>query len=140
MPPLNSVFGVPRDDLILSFDALDAEARYALEPASDLTPERMYEKQWALALLDRVLGRLDAEMTAEGKSALFEAIKDTLAGDFSATYAAIGNRLGMSEGAVKVAAHRLRRRYRTLLRDEIAQTVSDPDQIADEIRHLLSCL
>ena len=125
---------------VISFDALDAETRYRLEPASDLTPERMFEKQWALSLLDHVLSRLDAEMAAVGKSTLFETLKDTLTGSRSSTYAAIGVELGMSEGAVKVAAHRLRRRYRALLREEIAQTVTGADEIAEEIHYLLSCL
>ena len=125
---------------VISFDSLDAEARYRLEPATDLTPERMFEKQWALSLLDRVLSRLDAEMAADGKSELFESLKETLTGARSITYAAIGAALGMSEGAVKVAAHRMRRRYRALLREEIAQTVAGADDIGDEIRYLLSCL
>ena len=125
---------------VISFDSLDAETRYRLEPAADLTPERMFEKQWALSLLEHVLSRLHAEMVAEGKSALFAALKDTLTGDRSSTYAAIGADLGMTEGAVKVAAHRLRRRYRALLREEIAQTVATSEEIGEEIRYLLSCL
>ncbi len=125
---------------VVSLDALDAETRYRLEPAQDLTPEKMFEKQWALALLEHVLSRLHGEMVAEGKSALFEALKDTLTGARSLTYAAIGGELGMSEGAVKVAAHRMRRRYRDLLRAEIAQTVANEDEIGDEIKYLLACL
>lgn len=125
---------------VISFDSLDAETRYRLEPASDLTPEKMFEKQWALALLEQVLSRLHGELAADGKSALFEALKDTLTGVRSTTYAAIGAELGMSEGAVKVAAHRMRRRYRNLLREEISQTVASSDEIGDEIRYLLSCL
>ena len=125
---------------VISFDSLDAETRYRLEPADDLTPERMFEKQWALSLLERVLSRLDAEMAANGKLELFEALKDTLTGARPIGYASIGAALGMSEGAVKVAAHRMRRRYRALLREEIAQTVAGADDIGDEIRYLLSCL
>ena len=125
---------------VISLDGLDAETRYRLEPASDLTPEKMFEKQWALSLLEHVLSRLDAEMAAAGKSALFAALKDTLTGVRPITYAAIGAELGMSEGAVKVAAHRMRGRYRDLLREEIAQTVADPDEVKDEIRYLLLCL
>jgi RNA polymerase sigma-70 factor (ECF subfamily) len=125
---------------VISFDSLNAETRYRLEPAQDLTPEKMFEKQWALSLLEHVLSRLHAEMVADGKSALFEALKDTLTGVRSITYAAIGAELGMSEGAVKVVAHRIRRRYRDLLREEIAQTVASSDEIGDEIRYLLSCL
>jgi RNA polymerase sigma-70 factor (ECF subfamily) len=125
---------------VISFDSLDAETRYRLEPAAELTPEKMFEKQWALSLLEHVLSRLQGGMVAEGKSALFEALKDTLTGGRSSTYAAIGVELGMSEGAVKVAVHRMRRRYRALLREEIAQTVTSADEIGDEIRYLLSCL
>ncbi|MBL7043981.1 MAG: hypothetical protein ISR77_35465 [Pirellulaceae bacterium] len=79
-------------------------------------------------------------MTNNEKKALFEGLKDTLTGARSIGYAAIGAELGMSEGAVKVAAHRMRRRYRALLREEIAQTVASSDEIGDEIRYLLSCL
>ena len=86
------------------------------------------------------MSRLQAELAAEGKAALFEALQDTLAGGGTSGYAAIGARLGMSEGAVKVAAHRLRRRYRALLREEILQTVSSDEEVEDEIRYLLTCL
>jgi len=105
-----------------------------------LTPEKLFEKQWALSLLEHVLTRLRAELADQGKSALFDALKDTLTGVASVPYAAIGVRLGMSEGAVKVAVHRLRRRYRAILEEEIAHTVASPDGIRDEIRYLLSCL
>lgn len=125
---------------VISFDSLDAETRYRLEPAQGLTPEKMFEKQWALSLLEHVLSRLHAELVADGKSALFDALKDTLTGVRSTTYAAIGVELNMSEGAVKVAAHRMRRRYRDLLREEISQTVTSSDEVGDEIRYLLSCL
>ena len=126
--------------IVISFDSLDAETRYRREPSSDLTPERMFEKQWALSLLERVLSRLHAELAVVGHSALFEALEDALAGVPSTTYAAIGAKLDMTEGAVKVAAHRMRRRYRVLLQEEISQTVADSDEIGDEIRYLLSCL
>ena len=125
---------------VISLDRLDAESRYRLEPAQDLTPEKMFQKQWALSVLERVLSRLHAELAAEGKAALFEALKDALTGGQGSRYAAIGAALGMSEGAVKTAAHRLRRRYRALLQEEIAQTVASPDEIEDEIRYLASCL
>ena len=125
---------------VISFDALDAETRYRLEPASDLTPERLFEKQWALSLLEQVLSRLQTEMIAAQKSALFEALRDTLTGTPSIPYATIAAQLAMTEGAVKTAAHRMRRRYRDLLRDEIAQTVASPEEVKDEIRYLLSCL
>ncbi|MGA2034169.1 MAG: sigma factor [Thermoguttaceae bacterium] len=125
---------------LISLDCPAAETRYRLEPAQDITPEKMFEKQWALSLLERVLSRLQAELAAEGKASLFQALKDTLTGGRSGRYAVIGAELSMSEGAVKTAAHRLRRRYRALFREEIAQTVAGPDEIEDEIRCLLSCL
>lgn len=118
----------------------DLEARYAQEPADTLTPERIFERQWALALLDQVLARLQAEMTAGGKAALFDALKGHLTGSSTDGHAATAGRLGMTEGAVKTAAHRLRRRYRELLREEIAQTVASPDEIEEEIRYLFDCL
>ena len=123
---------------IVSFENL--EARYLQEPADTLTPERIFERQWAIALLDQVLARLQAEMTADGKAALFDALKDHLIVGRAAGHAVTAARLGMSEGAVKTAAHRLRRRYRELLREEIAQTVASPDEIAAEIRYLFACL
>lgn len=118
----------------------DLEARYCREPAEVLTPERIFEQQWALALLDHVLARLQAEMAAEGKSVLFDAVKDHLTGSRAVGYAATATRLGMTEEAVRVAAYRLRRRYRKLLREEIAQTVASRDDIEEEIRDLFSCL
>jgi RNA polymerase sigma-70 factor (ECF subfamily) len=123
---------------IVSLEGL--EARYCQEPADTLTPERIFEQQWALTLLDQVLARLHAEMTTDGKAALFDALKDHLTGSQAAGYATTATRLGMTEGAVKVAAHRLRRRYRELLREEIAQTVATPDEIEEEIRYLFTCL
>jgi RNA polymerase sigma-70 factor (ECF subfamily) len=125
---------------VVPLDGLDAESRYRLEPAHDLTPEKMYEKQWALALLDRVLSRLEAEQSADGKAEQFAVLKNFLSGSRAESYAAIAERLGTTEGAVKTAVHRLRRRYRELLREEIAQTVASPEEIDEEIRSLLSCL
>ena len=116
------------------------ETRYRLEPADTLTPERLFEQQWALTLLDQVLARLQAEMTASGKAALFESMKGHLAGSRDEGYAATAARLGMSEGGVKVAVHRLRRRYRALLQEEIAHTVATPEEIEEEIRYLFTCL
>jgi RNA polymerase sigma-70 factor (ECF subfamily) len=117
----------------------DGETRYSLEPVDDLTPERVYERRWALTLLGRALARLREEHVAAAKLELFEELKGSLAGGRgTVTLAEIGARIGMSEGAAKVAAHRLRRRYRRLLRQEIADTVATPDQIDDELRHLLN--
>lgn len=118
----------------------DLEARYCKELAETLTPERIFERQWALALLNQVLARLQEEMAIKGKAALFEALKEHLTGHPADGYAATAVRLGMTEGAIKTAAHRLRRRYRKLLKEEIAQTVASPNEIEEEIRYLFDCL
>jgi RNA polymerase sigma factor (sigma-70 family) len=124
---------------IISLDAQTAESRYATEPQDGATPEKIFDRRWALTLLEQVLSRLRVEMAAGGKEALFEELKATLAGEQSA-YARIGQRLGMTEGAVKVAAHRLRQRYRELIRDEIGQTVDNEKDIDEELRDLMSAL
>jgi len=118
-----------------------ADARYAREPAEAMTPERLFERRWALALLDHVLSELRAEYTAAGKEQLFETLKDRLGGASDARpYEAVAAELGMTEGAVKVAVHRLRQRYRDRLRDAIARTLDDPAAVDDEIRHLFAVL
>lgn len=125
----------------LSIDVEAAEGRYGLEPSHDLTPERLYERRWALTLLEHVLSRLEEECTRLGKRPLFEQLRGTLAGDVNQVpYPQVAEALGMSPGAVKVAAHRLRGRYRELLRAEIAQTVERTEDIDDEIRLLLAAL
>jgi RNA polymerase sigma factor (sigma-70 family) len=128
--------------VLIRLDALNAESRYRLEPAHNLTPEKLFERQWALTVLEQVLARLRAEFSVlAGEPAVFDGLKQFLTGSgAAATYAQVAFDLGMTEGAVKVAVHRLRRRYRQLLRAEIAQTVADPDEVDDEIRYLLSCL
>jgi RNA polymerase sigma-70 factor (ECF subfamily) len=126
---------------IVSLDALSAESRYRLEPSHDLTPEKLFERQWALTVLERVLDRLQAELDADGKAALFQGLKPFLTGGRpAASYAEAAAELEMSEGAVKVAVHRLRRRYRQILKEEIAHTVASPEEVDDEIRYLLACL
>ena len=124
----------------LSLDALDAEARYAAEPVEQMTPERLFDRRWALAVLEQVLTRLRNEYTARGQGAIFTALEQVLAGGPKTSYAQIAGQLTMTEGAIKVAAHRLRRRYREILRDEIAQTVSEPALVDEEIRQLLASL
>jgi RNA polymerase sigma-70 factor (ECF subfamily) len=116
-----------------------AEARYACETQA-ASPERLFERRWALALLERVLTRLEADYAAAGQPALFAALKETLTSATAPTYAAIAQTLGTKEGAVKTAAHRLRRRYRDLLQEEIAQTVASPQEIDEEIAYLMKCL
>jgi RNA polymerase sigma-70 factor (ECF subfamily) len=116
-----------------------AEGRFQLEPATDETPEKLFDRRWALSLLDRVLARLRSEMIASDKELQFDRLKTYLIGDQpQLSYAENAIALGMSEGAIKVAVHRLRRRYRDLVRDEILQTVSSPDQVEDELQHLWS--
>jgi RNA polymerase sigma-70 factor (ECF subfamily) len=125
----------------LSIDARDVEGRYLREPADHLTPEALFVRRWALALLEGVLGDVRGEYTRAGKSDLFDALKSTLTGDpRSAPYAEIAGRLGMTEGAVQVAVHRLRSRYRAALRARIAATVADPADIEEEIRDLFAAL
>jgi RNA polymerase sigma-70 factor (ECF subfamily) len=125
----------------LSLDFDDGEKRYSLEPVEEITPERMFERRWALTLLDRVLGRLRDEYAGSGKAELFDALKPLLGGPGTARpYRDIGEDLEMSEGAVKVAAHRVRKRYRDALRQEIEETVDGPEAVDDEIRHLMAAL
>lgn len=126
---------------LLSLDFDDAEHRYHHEPGHDLTAERLFERRWALTLLDQVLDRLRSELRAEGKLDLFEALKGFLAGGSEdASHAAAAKKLGMTPNAVKVASHRLRKRYRQLLREEIERTVHDPGQVDAEIRDLFAAL
>jgi RNA polymerase sigma-70 factor (ECF subfamily) len=125
---------------ILALDLGDADRRYAAEPGHEQTPERLFERRWALTLLDQVLRVLRQRYEAAGQADLFERLKGTLTGAADGAYAEAAAALGMTEGAVKVAAHRLRQRYRALLRDEIAQTVADPDEVDDEVRTLFQAL
>ncbi|HSU54700.1 MAG TPA: ECF-type sigma factor [Candidatus Dormibacteraeota bacterium] len=123
----------------LSLDATDAETRYRLEPADPVSADRIFDRRWAITLLDRVLEQLRGEYIKEDKADMFEKLKFALTGERSKIrYSELADKLGMSEGAVKVAVHRLRQRYREILRREIAQTVSSPEEIEDEIRHLFS--
>jgi RNA polymerase sigma factor (sigma-70 family) len=125
----------------LSIDPCDAERRYACEPAHELTPERIFDRTWALTLLCRVVERLRGEYDDAGRSDRFEALLAVLTRDpASDSHAEIARRLGTTEGNVRVAIHRLRRRYGLLLREEIAATVGDEAQIEGEIRDLFSAL
>jgi RNA polymerase sigma factor (sigma-70 family) len=121
----------------VSLNIQAAESRYRLEPADTLTAERIFERRWALTLLETVLRRLKQSYEAVGKEALFARLEFCLTGERAdLPYAELAARLKMTEGAVKVAIHRLRRRYRELLRAEIAQTVATPEEVDEEIRHL----
>lgn len=121
----------------LPIDLAGAERRYLAEPATAETPERAFQRRWAMTILQRCLARLEAESLAGGKRKLFENLRGRLGGDGDGdSYRELAEQLGMTESAVKVAAHRLRLRCRELLREEIAQTVSDPAAVDDELQHL----
>lgn len=125
--------------LSLAFD--DAEGRYQFEPADVTTPETLYERRWALTLIERVLAALRTDWEASGRTAEFDELKESLLGSGPAGgYAAAATRLGTTEGALKVAAHRLRRKFQTRLRQEIGETVADQAEIDDEIQYLVRAL
>ena len=123
----------------LELDALDPEARYAMEPTQWTDPDVGFDREWAQESIARALVRLRTAVQAEGKGEQFEALKGSLTG-IEPPRSETSARLGMTEGAVKVAVHRLRRRYRELLRAEIAETVSDPSDVDDEMRYLVAAL
>ncbi len=126
---------------LISLDMAAAEERFDLEPADDAAPDKLFERQWALTLLDEVLDRLEQEHQSAGKDGLFHALKQTLMGTReSQPYAELAPKLGLTENNVRVAVHRLRKRYRELIRNEIAQTVESPQDVEDEIRHLFNVL
>jgi RNA polymerase sigma-70 factor (ECF subfamily) len=111
------------------------------ELAETWSADWLYERHWALAVLEQVIGRLESEYLAAGNAALFDRLKEFLVGERGRpTQAEIATELGMTENAVKQAFHRLRQRYRVLLREEIAHTVAQPGDIEDELRHLVSVL
>ena len=127
--------------VLVYLDDDSAEHRYALEPATESTPESLYERRWALALLEGVLLRLDNEYRLEGKGELFDALKSSLTVNRSTVaYPDLAAKLGLAEGAVRVAVHRLRKRYRQLLRAEVAHTVSSPDEVDEEMHYLFQVL
>jgi RNA polymerase sigma-70 factor (ECF subfamily) len=124
--------------LHLSLNTADAEHRYVAEPADGLTPEIFFERRWAATVLENAINRLAEEYAAAGKADLFRQLKDYTWGEgATVSYETIGRASGLSEGAVKVAAHRMRERYRTLLRAEVARTVASAAEAEDELRHLI---
>lgn len=125
----------------ISWDAQTAEARYALEPADHLSPDREFDRRWALNTLETVRGRLRNELAVSGKTELFDLLRPHLFGDIATVkYAEIAARLQMTTVAVKVTVHRLRRRYAELTRLEGSQTLADPADAEQEIRHLIAAL
>ena len=126
---------------VLALEITAAETRFQLEPVDWRSPDRLYEHRWALTLLERVFDRLRQEYRRDGKATLFEETKGCLAQARAAVpYAEAGARLGLSEGALRVAVHRLRQRYRELLRAEVADTVSGPEEVKEELRYLFRVL
>jgi len=125
----------------VSFDAASAEERYRLEPIDQLDAAKLYERRWVTTLFDQVLARLEQEFRDSDKRELFDCLKSSLLADSdSPSYAVLGRRLGLKEDAVKQAVHRMRRRYRELFREEIAQTVAGPGEVEDELKHLFAVL
>jgi RNA polymerase sigma factor (sigma-70 family) len=129
------------DQQTISIDVKNGEGRYQLEPWHDWSPDRLYERRWALTLLEQVLTQLRHEYDTAGKTQLFQKLKEFLTGDQErASYGEMAQEFEMSEGALRVAVHRLRRRYSELFRTEIAHTVSSPEEIEEEMQHLLEVL
>ena len=123
---------------IFSLDLAAAEQRFDLESADHATPDKAFDQAWATALLDKVLSQLEAEFRREGKIQLFDMLKQTLTGSReSQPYGVLAAQLSINEGAVKTAVHRLRKRYRQLLEAEIANTVTSPGEVKEEMRYLL---
>jgi RNA polymerase sigma factor (sigma-70 family) len=126
---------------ILSLDWAAAEQRFDLEPVDHATPYQAFDRNWATALLEEVLNQLEEEYKRDGKLEMFRALKQTLTGvRESQPYASLAERLGIAEGALRVAVHRLRKRYRALLEAEIANTVSSPGEVKEEMAYLLQTI
>jgi RNA polymerase sigma-70 factor (ECF subfamily) len=127
--------------LVVSFDQFEPEERFAPEPADTASPEVLFDRRWAMRQVENALERLQADYAAAGRAPLFELLKDYVWGDKNAlTLGEIASRVDLTEEAVKKSVQRLRLRFRECLRAEIAQTVSTPDQIDDELRHLRAVL
>ena len=125
----------------VSLDEVDLENRYLLEPADELTPEKIFDRRWATTLLEQAMTRLREECAVNHKGALFEKVEGLLSGEKGeSSYAEVATSLGMSEGAIKVAIHRLRQRYGELVRAEIAQTAATPEEADEELRYLAALL
>ncbi|MBS1826264.1 MAG: sigma-70 family RNA polymerase sigma factor [Acidobacteria bacterium] len=125
---------------LVSLEFASGEERYLREPAHEETPERIFERRWALAVIDRVVEKLRLEFQQHGRPEHFDQLKVFLLGRSDAPYAALASQMNTSEGALKVAIHRLRKRYRELFRQEIADTVADPAEVESELRFLAAVL
>jgi RNA polymerase sigma factor (sigma-70 family) len=126
--------------VLVPLEFSSGEERYQREPSHGETPERVFERRWALSLLDRVVERLRNEFVHHGRPEHFERLKVFLLGQSDAPYAALAREMNTSEGALKVAIHRLRKRYREVFRQEIADTVVDPADVDSELRYLAAVL
>jgi RNA polymerase sigma factor (sigma-70 family) len=126
--------------ILVPMELSSGEERYQREPAHGETPERIFERRWALSMLDRVMEKLRKEFILHGRPEHFERLKVFLLGQSDAPYAALARDMNTSEGALKVAIHRLRKRYRELFRLEIADTVADPAEVESELRFLAAVL
>jgi RNA polymerase sigma factor (sigma-70 family) len=126
--------------MVMSLELSSGEDRYQREPSHDETPERIFERRWALSLLERVVGRLRTEFVQHGRPEHFERLKVFLLGQSDAPYDALAREMNTSAGALKVAIHRLRKRYRELFRQEIADTVANPAEAEAELRFLAAVL
>jgi RNA polymerase sigma-70 factor (ECF subfamily) len=126
---------------MISLDEGQAEERFRLEPQHELTPEKLYEREWAMTLLERARLRLREEYSAAGKADLYFALKEfPLAGKSERCVQQAATELGMTVSALKSAVHRLRARYRELVREEVAHTVADPAELNEEARHLIAVI
>jgi RNA polymerase sigma factor (sigma-70 family) len=126
--------------MVVALELSSGEERYLREPAHDETPERIYERRWALSVLERVVEKLREEFVRHGRPEHFDRLKIFLLGQPDAPYGALAREMKTSEGALKVAIHRLRKRYRELFRQEIADTVADPAEVEPELRYLAAVL
>jgi DNA-directed RNA polymerase specialized sigma24 family protein len=124
---------------IIPIDQELAEKRFQSEPSQPVQPDMLFDRHWALALLDQTMSQLREEYVASGRSVLFDHLQNCLTKeDCALPYHEVANRLNSTESAVKMAIYRLRGRYQELLRQQIAQTVSSAEEVEDEVRHLFS--
>ncbi len=129
------------DAVLVPLDTAVAESRYCADVESALAADRLYDRQWAMTLLERAMGRLEAEQHRLGKAAEFAVLSPALTAERGEIpYAAMAAQLGHQETAVRMAVHRLRKRFREVFREEISQTVADPGEVEEEIRYLLAAL
>lgn len=129
------------DQPLLELDAQNAEDRYRLEPVDRTDPEKIFERQWALTLLEEVLAALESEFATSGRGEVFRVLQPFLSGEHAMpAYNSVAARLALSEGAVRVTVHRMRERYRELIRKEIADTLAIGEDVEAEMRHLFAVL